>query len=201
MNKNSSCLNFGKIFGGLIIFALLGIALFAVVIHEVNSERTVFVNNPLQGFTFLNKWQENTGNEFSGEAAAWVFGAACLPVAIELVLRAVVRYMHVVEKRKEFIRQLIIKLRKYLMPFHTYLSIFALAFGLLHLRLSSCVANPFPEWGLLLSGILVGTGLLAKWKVIPAKYQRLLYRFHASLIVTALLFTILFVGHMIMSID
>lgn len=87
------------------------------------------------------------------------------------------------------------------MPFHTYLSIIALGFGILHLVLSSCRVNPLPEWGLVLSGILVVTGLLFKWNSLPKNIRKVLYQFHATLIVSGLLFMIIFAGHMIMDAD
>ena len=87
------------------------------------------------------------------------------------------------------------------MPFHTYLSILALGFGILHLTLSSCVANVLPEMGLILSGILVAAGLLFKWKAIPTKIRKTLYQFHASLIVSGVLLVILYTGHAVMDLD
>ena len=87
------------------------------------------------------------------------------------------------------------------MRFHTYLSILALGLGILHLNLSYCAANPFPELGLILSGILVATGLFFKWKAVPAALRKVLYQFHASLIVSGVLLVILYTGHAVMDSD
>jgi hypothetical protein len=191
----------GWTFGGLSIVALLGIALLVVLLEEIAEQGWVLPNVALSYFPILNAWQESTGNEFSGDATALLFGLSILPVAIDLISRGTIRYVPVGEKVKGFIRGANNQQRKYLMPFHTYLSMLALGFGILHLNLSSCIANPFPEWGLILSGVLVVSGLLFKWKAIPTKFRKTLYQFHTSLIVSGVLLAILLVGHMIMSID
>ena len=191
----------GWTFGGLIIITLFGIALLVVLIEEIAEEGWVLPNIAQPYFTFRTAWEESTGNEFTGEATAWMFGLASVPVAIDIISRSLIRHTPISEKVKGFIRSANNKQRKYLMPFHTYLSILALGFGFLHLILSSCIANPFPEWGLILSGVLVGTGLLFKWKAVPSKFRKFLYQFHSSLVVSGMLLTILLVGHFILNVD
>jgi hypothetical protein len=191
----------GWAFGGVIITILIGITLLAVLIEAVAEEGWVLPNNAQSYFPIRSTWQESTGNEFTGDATAVLFGMASAPVAIDLISRSVIRYIPASEKIKGFIRSANNTQRKYLMPLHTYLSILALGFGFLHLRLSSCIANPFPEIGLILAGVLVGSGLLFKWKSVPTKIRKPLYQFHASLVVSGILLTILLVGHTIMSID
>jgi hypothetical protein len=191
----------GWIFSVLIIIALLGITFLVVFMEEITEEGWVLPNVAKSNFPFLSAWQKNSGNEFTGDATALLFGMASVPVAIDLISRSVVRYTPVSEKLKGLIRRTNNKQRKYLLPFHSYLSILALGFGFLHLNLSSCIANPFPEWGLILSGVLVGSGLLFKWKAIPVKFRKPLYKFHTSLVVTGILLVILLVGHTIMSFD
>jgi uncharacterized membrane protein YidH (DUF202 family) len=113
----------------------------------------------------------------------------------------VIRYMPFGEKVKGFIRRINNIQRKYLMPLHTWLSIMALGLGILHLTLSSCVGNPFPELGLILTGVLVTTGLLFKWKAVPSAIRKTLYQFHSSLIVLGVLLVILYTGHAVMGLD
>jgi len=143
----------------------------------------------------------NTGNKFTGEATAWLFVASSIPVGVDLIARTVPRYVPIGGTAKSFLRHINNLQKKYLMPLHTYLSIAALGLGILHLTLSSCIANPFPELGLILMGILVTTGLLFKWKAVPALFRRYLYKFHASLIVSGVLLAILFSGHALMDSD
>jgi hypothetical protein len=118
-----------------------------------------------------------------------------------LISRTVIRYAPFGERVKGFIRRINNVQRKYLMPLHAYLSILALGLGILHLYLSTCAANPFPELGLILSGILVATGLLFKWKAAPTILRKALYQFHASLIVSGVLLAMLFTGHAVMDSD
>jgi uncharacterized membrane protein len=199
-NKNSSSI-LGSAFTGMMIISLVGIALLFVIAYEL-AESGRAVSNFMQAyFSFREALQNNTGNEFTGEVTAWLFGASSVPVGVDLISRTVIRYVPVGGTAKSFLQRINNFQKKYLMPLHTYLSIAALGLGILHLTLSSCIANPFPELGLILTGILVTTGLLFKWKAIPALLRKTLYKFHASLMVTGVLLVILFVGHAVMGSD
>jgi hypothetical protein len=199
-NKTSRSI-LGLTFIGFVIISLAGFALLAVLVDElVESGRTV--PNFIQDyFTYRETWQDNTGNEFTGEATAWLFGVSGVPVGVDLISRTVIRYVPFGEIVKGYIRRINNVQRKYLMPLHTWLSIMALSLATLHLTLSSCIANPLPELGLILSGILVATGLLFKWKSMPSNFRKVLYQFHSSLIVTGALLAILYTGHAVMSSD
>ena len=200
VNKSSRSF-WGWMFVLLAIFALVVFALLVVVLHEIEEEGWAFSNIVESYIPFRTDWRQSVGNEFTGEATAWTFGIASAPVASDLILRSAIRYAPLSETMKVFLRRVNKLQRKYLMPFHTYLSILALGFGVLHLSLSTCVANPFPEWGLILSGVLVATGLLFKWNTLPKAFRKSLYRFHNSLIVSGILLSILLFGHAIMEID
>jgi hypothetical protein len=191
----------GLAFIGLMIISLAGFALLAVFVDEL-AESGLAVPNFMQAyFSYREAWQDSTGNEFTGEATAWLFGASSVPVVVDLISRTAIRYVPIGETAKGFIRRINAIQRKYLMPLHTWLSVLALGLGILHLTLSSCLTNPLPELGLFLCGLLVATGLLSKWKAIPAILRKALYQFHASLIVTGALLLILFTGHAIMDLD
>jgi hypothetical protein len=188
-------------FTWLMIISLAGFALLIVLVDELAESGWVVPNFMQTYFSFRAALQNNTGNEFTGEATAWLFGASTVPVGIDLISRTVIRYVPLGETVKGFIRRVNNTQRKYLMRFHTWLSILALGLGILHLTLSSCAGNPFPEWGLILTGILVTSGLLFKWKAMPSNFRKILYQFHASLIVTGVLLVILVTGHAVMSSD
>lgn len=191
----------GLAFIGLVIVSLAGIALLAVLVDEL-AEIGWAVPNFMQAyFAYRETWQGSTGNEFTGEATALLFGASSVPVGIDLISRTAIRHVPCGNRVKGFIRRINSAQRKYLMPFHTYLSIFALGLGMLHLSLSDCAANPFPELGLVLSGMLVATGLLFKWRAVPTTFRKALYKFHASLIVSGVLLAILYTGHAVMDVD
>lgn len=194
----------GSVLIGLLIFSLASIALLATLGDELDElvEIGWTVPNYMQAyFTYRDAWQDNTGNEFTGEATALLFGASCIPVGIDLISRSFIRYVPFGESVKGIVRRINNVQRKHLMPLHTYLSSLALGIGILHLIMSSCVANPFPELGLILSGILVATGLIFKWKAVPTTFRKALYQFHTSLIVSGVLLVILFTGHAVMDSD
>jgi hypothetical protein len=199
-NKNPWS-NLGLAFTGLMIISLAGFALLAVLANEL-AESGWTGPNFMQAYnSYRGALQASSGNEFTGEATGWLFGMSGVPVLIDLISRTVLRYAPMGETSKSFIRRINTVQKKYLLPLHTWLSLLALGLGILHLALSSCVANPLPELGLILSGILVTTGLLYKWKAVPASIRKALYQFHASLIVSGVLLAILFTGHAVMSSD
>jgi hypothetical protein len=185
----------------MMLISFAGIALLVVIAYELTQSGWAISNFMQAYLSFRAALQNNTGNEFSGEATAWLFGISSAPVVFDLMSRTVFRYVPIGGAAKSFLRHVNNLQRKYLMPLHTYLSIAALGLGILHLILSSCIANPFPELGLILTGILVTTGLLFKWRAIPALLRKTLYKFHASLIVTGFLLVILFTGHAAMGSD
>ncbi len=199
-NKSSSSV-IGLAFAGMMVVSLAGIALLFVIAYELAESGRAVSSVAQTYYSFRNALQNNTGNEFTGEATAWLFGVASVPVFIDLIYRKVVQYIPIDGTLKSFLRRINNLQKKYLMPLHTYLSIAALGLGILHLALSSCIANPFPELGLLLTGILVVTGLLFKWASVPAFLRKSLYKFHASLTVTGILLVVLLAGHAVMGSD
>ncbi len=203
MSINRSSMSvLGWIFAGVAIIVLVAIPVILVLWVEITEEGWRFPSITIQSyFPSRTVWNESIGDEFTGIATAIMFIGSALPVAIDLTSRSVNRYLPLTQSVKGFIQRANGVQRKYLMPYHTYLSILALCFGLLHLGLSNCIANPFPEIGLILSGVLVGTGLLFKVKKFPIILRKYLFQFHTSLIVSGALLTILFVGHLIMDIE
>jgi len=191
----------GMAFIGLVLSSLAGITVLAVLVDELAESGRAVPNFMQAYFAYGQILHNSTGDEFTGEATAWLFGASTVPVGLDLIARTITRDAPLGERVKGFIRRANSVQRKYLMPFHTYLSVLALGLGILHLTLSSCVTNPLPELGLILSGILVASGLLFKWKAIPNTVRKALYQFHASLIVSGVLLAILFTGHAVMGSD
>jgi hypothetical protein len=199
--KKASLSVFGLVVIGFMIVSLVGIVLLVVLIDELHESGWVVPSFVQPYYNYRAIIQKSAGNEFTGEMTALLFVASIVPVGIDLLSRAVIRYPPFGQRVKTFVRRVNNSQRKYLMPFHTYLSILALGLGILHLALSSCVANPFPELGLILSGILVATGLLFKWKALPSKFRKTLYQFHSSLIILGVLLVILYTGHAVMDLS
>jgi hypothetical protein len=188
-------------FIGLAIVALAGIAMLAVLVDELAESGWAVPNIMRALLTHSQAVRANTGNEFTGDATAALFAASVVPVGVDLISRTIIRYAPFGARVKGFIRRINNTQRKYLLPLHTYLSILALGLGILHLSLSNCAGNPFPELGLILAGVLTATGLLFKLKALPGALRKSLYKFHASLIVSGVLVAILFTGHVIMELD
>jgi hypothetical protein len=141
---------------------------------------------------------ESAGNDTTGQATAWTAGIGFAPIVLDWVTRQVIRRVPMQEKAKAMFARFNGWQRKFILPLHTYLSIVALLLGILHLTLSSCAANPFPEMGLILMGALTVTGLVFKWKAAPSLMKRWFYKFHASLIVGGILSATLITGHLVM---
>lgn len=182
---------FGLALIGLAIVALVGVAMLAVLADELVERE------PGDSFAARN----SAGDEFSGQVTAWLFGASGVPVGVDLLSRVIIRFVPLGERVKGYIRRVNHFQRKYLMCLHTYLSVLALGFGILHLAISSCTANLLPELGLILAGVLVISGLLFRWTAVPAKFRKTLYQFHASLITSGALLVILYSGHALMELD
>jgi hypothetical protein len=182
----------------LIMLATASIGLLVIVSDEdeIEDDFVSEITSALPSLSMRNGL-ENEGNGFTGQASAWIFGAANLPVGINLIAKGITRNVPLRADIKSAIERLNLVLKKYLMPFHTYLSILALALGVFHLFLSSC-PNPFPELGLILMGILVGSGVIIKLKIAPKFLRKTIYQFHASLVISGVLLAVLFVGHVIM---
>jgi hypothetical protein len=165
------------VFIGLLVISLVGIASLAVIIDELTKSGGSVPGFIQPYFIYRDAWQGGTGNEFTGVVTAWLFGISIVPVGIDWISRAIIQYMPFGDIVAAFVQRANIVQRKYLMPFHTYLSILAMGLGILHLTLSSCVDNPLPDFGLILFVILVVTGLLFKWNVVPKTIRKALYQF------------------------
>jgi hypothetical protein len=219
----------GGIFIGFILLMVIGIGLLVFLVEEISNDgkhiaefddesrdngadigesevvgglRTALQKvKSLWPYPFsIQAAQENEGNELTGQATGWLFGIACVPVVFCLSTGFINRQTFIPSRLKGSLRWFTRTNKKYLMPFHTYLSILAMILGVVHLIFSSC-PNPLPEWGLFIAGILVTTGLLIKLrfaaKLFP-KAIKYLYKFHASLVVSGILALILIAGHTLM---
>jgi hypothetical protein len=193
---------FGGILIGLIILITIGIGMLALLLDELGEEgHNIAYFASTLSLPLLGVEVENEGNEFTGQLTGWIFGTACLPVAINLTARLISQKVSLKQHQKGWLERISRLNLKYLMPFHTYLSILAFSLAITHYFLSSCLLNPLPEWGLIGTGILVVTGLIFKLRLIPKAFSTLIkwnYKFHASLVVSLILLSILLSGHILM---
>ena len=193
---------FGGILIGLFFLMAAGMGLLVVLLDEAGEDGINIAEfNSQLPFSFMGRAnQENEGDEFTGQISGWLFGIACLPVVFNLTARLISRRVSLHPRLKELLEWFTRKNKKYFMPFHTYLSILALVVASLHLLISSC-PNPLPEWGLIIAGILVVTGLIIKLRIaskLSPKLPKGIYQFHASLVVSGILGFVLLAGHVFM---
>ena len=202
MTTTKYLLLFGGILIGLLILMAAGMGLLVLYLDEANEVRkdiAMFISRlpfsiPVRGGL------ENEGNEVTGQTSGWFFGIASLPVVLCLTTRYINRRISLPPHWKRLLEWFTGVNKRYFMPFHTYLSIFALAVATVHLIFSSC-PNPLPEMGLIIAGILIATGLAIKLRItakIYPKFVKRLYQFHASLVVSGILVTVLISGHILM---
>ena len=83
----------GLAFIGLVIVSLAGIALLAVLVDELAESGWAVPNFMQAYFAYRETWQNSTGNEFTGEATALLFGASSIPVGVDLISRTIIRYL------------------------------------------------------------------------------------------------------------
>jgi hypothetical protein len=194
---------FGGILIGLFILMAAGVGVLALLLNEASEDGELIAElTSLMPFTFTVRegLQANEGDEFTGQTSGWLFGIGSIPVLLCLVARFINRRVSAQSTLKNTLAWFTRVNNKYFMPFHTYLSILALGLAILHLLFSSC-PNPFPEWGLIIAGILVVTGLIIKLRIaakIFPKSVKYFYQFHASLVVSGILVSVLLIGHTIM---
>jgi hypothetical protein len=192
---------FGGILLGLVVLVAVGIGLLFLMIDEVGDDGIAITEfTSLMPFSFSRGGLENEGNGFTGQTAGWLFGIASLPVVLGLTARFISRRLSLQSRLKGSLEWFTRMNKKYLMPFHTYLSVLALALAIVHLIFSSC-PNPLPELGLIIAGVLVATGLIIKLRIAPKvspKLTKWIYQFHASLVVSGIFVSVLLAGHIIM---
>ncbi len=177
------------------------VSLYVFTVSAAAAATTTLGQAALNTFGHTSSESEGEGDSFTGQATALLFAGSAVPVAADILARLVQKHLPLSERLKMLIRRINAMQKKYLMQFHTYLSILALGLGISHLMLSSCESNPWPEIALILSGILVCTGLLFKWKNLPAFLRKNLYRFHTNIMVSGILLIIVYTGHSIMDLD
>ncbi len=148
-------------------------------------------------FSTSNHGKGDKGNEFTGEATAWLFTAANLPVLLGLLFRRIIHNTAMAGNLKDRLKRFNLAQKKYLMPFHYILNPLALLLAFIHFSLSHCRSSSLPEWGLALMTSLVLIGMLVKFKVSPKRIRRTVYQIHTNPLPVGLLVIILVVGHSI----
>ena len=141
--------------------------------------------------------KDDKGNEFTGQLALWLLVAANLNAAISIISKSANRFLPLGLKTKSLINRYNQLYKKYLMRFHYVLNPLGFCIAFFHFLLSSCRSSPFPELGLLLMTLIVGLGLILKFRVSPKWMRRFVYRLHTSSATFSALILVLAIGHLI----
>jgi len=141
--------------------------------------------------------KDDKGHEVTGQFALWLLVAANLNVASSIIFKTANRFLPLRLEIKGLINRFNQFHKKYLMRFHYVLNPLGFCIAFFHFLLSSCRSSPFPELGLLLMTLIVGLGVMLKFKVSPKWMRRFVYRLHTSSATFSALILVLAVGHMI----
>ncbi len=136
------------------------------------------------------------GNETTGQLVAWSLAVANLPVVISLAVRAIRRFAPLQPEVKNYIWKFNSNQKKLLMRFHYVLNPLILAIALLHWSLSKCTSTSLPEWGLFIMSVIVGLGIVLRFKLCPKTMLRRVYSTHTQPALILILTSVLLIGHL-----
>jgi hypothetical protein len=137
------------------------------------------------------------GNETTGQLAAWLLVSANLTVVFSLLSKGANRFLPLTLQKKTLLKRFNQAQKKYLMRFHYVLNPMALCAGLFHFLLASGRSSSLLVWGLTGVTMLVFSGLVLKFKLVPASMRRFVYRFHTVPPTLSTVILLLLVGHLI----
>jgi hypothetical protein len=135
-------------------------------------------------------------NEATGQIALWLLVSANLTVFISIIIRGINRFIPLAPQTTNSIKRFNRFHKKYLMRFHYVLNPIGLCMAFFHFLLSSCRSSPFPELGLLLMTLIVGFGLMLKFKASPKWMRKFVYRLHISSAGFSIMLFLIVVGHL-----
>jgi len=141
--------------------------------------------------------KDDKGHEVTGQLALWFLLAANLNVALSTIFKSANRFFPLGQKTKSLINRYNQIHKKHLMRFHYILNPIGFSIAFFHFLLSSCRSSLFPELGLLLMTLIVGLGLMLKFKVSPKSIRKFVYRLHTSSATFSALILTLTIGHLI----
>jgi len=81
------------------------------------------------------------------------------------------------------------------MGLHYYLNPVVGLVALWHWLTSCCRSTALPEWGLLILIIMIGMGIIMKWKLFPKPFQKSIYQIHTQPAIFIAMILALTIGH------
>ncbi len=175
----------------------MAISVFAILIAG-GVLTTVGLADGGRGFGGGGFHERGHGNEATGQLAAWLLGAANLPVALSVFLKAINKRLALKPEARETLLGFNRAQKKLLMRLHYWLNPIALAIAGLHWTLSCCRSTSLPEWGLatmLAVGVL---GLMIKFRLAPASARKPLCQLHMHPAPLLIVIALLLIGHTMM---
>lgn len=155
------------------------------------------VQNDNRFFSSDEKRGKNRGNEFTGELSAWMFLLANITIFFSFIIRNVKHYARLSGSFKKKLKRFNKFQKRNLKQLHYILNPFALSIALLHFLLSCCRLSALPEWGLGGMTILIVTGFVIKFRILPSGIQKKVRRFHTHPMPVCIVLITLFAGHII----
>jgi hypothetical protein len=144
---------------------------------------------------FLDK--DNEGNETAGQIAAWLLVGANLTIAMSILFRWVNNFTPLGLKLKSLLSSFNRSQKKHLMFLHYYLNPVILGIVLWHWLTSRCSSSALPEMGLMVMMVLMGLGIVLKFRLCPMNLRKKVYQIHTHLIFFLSMVLALVVGHTI----
>lgn len=138
---------------------------------------------------------DDDGNEVTGIISALLLAFANIPVFISLATKLLTSFVPLNDGFNNQLKIFNQTQKKYLMPLHYYLNIFAVLPVLMHFCLSSCRASILPETGMVVMLCIAAAGAVLKFRISPKAMRKVLYQVHTSPWALGALMVILSVGH------
>jgi hypothetical protein len=145
---------------------------------------------------FLDKGNE--GNETAGQIAAWLLVGANLTIAMSILIRWANNFAPLGPKLKSSLSSFNGSQKKHLMLIHYYLNPVILGIVLWHWLTSRCKSSALLELGLVMMVVLMGLGIILKFKLCPVNLRKNVYQIHTHPLFFLSMVLALVVGHTIM---
>ena len=141
--------------------------------------------------------EDNEGNETAGQIAAWLLVGANLTIAMSILIRWANNFAPLGPKLKSSLSSFNRSQKKHLMLIHYYLNPVILGIVLWHWLTSRCKSSALPELGLVMMVVLMGFGIVLKFKLCPVNLRKNVYQIHTHPLFFLSLVLALVVGHTI----
>ncbi len=180
--------------GILIIGGAMGKAIMA---DEHHSRQRHHIENEDQDRAH-SRQKDDEGNETAGQMAAWLLAAANLTVVLSLLIKWINRFKSLDSGIKTALLKFNRSQKKLLMPIHYWLNPLVFIILLWHWGASCCRSTALPEWGFIILVIIMGIGILLKFKLSPKFLRKGIYQIHTQPYALIALVTLVTIGHFLM---